>query len=69
MRGGEFFDQAQHVIVTSADDAVTLHFGALAWSERAGDGVIVHVQANVKDRSAGQRQQPCSRAAVALIGG
>ena len=39
MGGQEFFDQAQHVIVTSAEDAVPPHFGGILRGERDRDGL------------------------------
>src|SRR5664280_1611219 len=54
MGGGEFFDQTQHVVMFSADDAVTAHLGGITRCERNGDGVVMHIQPaeqNWADRS------------------
>ena len=50
MRGRKFFDQAQQVIVLSADDPVTAHFNRIGGRQRHGDGVVMHIQADEHGR-------------------
>ena len=51
--GMQLADQFEHVVVLSADDPVTPHFGRIRWGQADGDGIIMHVQPNAQDGAFG----------------
>jgi hypothetical protein len=51
MGGLEFLGQAEHVVVRAADQPVTAHLGRVARGQRDGDGIGVHIQADMEGRA------------------
>ena len=49
MSGCQLFDELEHVIMLTADDAVGAHLGGTARCDGHGDGIVVDVHADVED--------------------
>jgi hypothetical protein len=50
MDGLQLFGQPQHVVVSAADQSVTLHLWGIRRCQAHGDGVSVDIQADVERR-------------------